>query len=73
MQQLKFQTQYTLAILDNYKHRAEVRAALASNKEWVDQYFGKILPMLTTQTNIGLISMENGSKEDIVYPDGQGI
>ena len=57
---------------DNYKHRAEVRASLANNQEWIDQYFGKILPMLTSQTNIGLISMDNGSKADIVYPDGQG-
>ena len=61
-----------LPISENYTHRAEVRASLASNQEWIDEYFSKLLPMLTSQTNVGLISMENGSKPDVIYPEGQG-
>ena len=61
-----------MPISENYTHRAEVRASLASNQEWIDEYFSKLLPMLTSQTNVGLISMENGSKPDVIYPEGQG-
>ena len=57
---------------DNYGHRSEVRKALATNKDWIDQYFGKILPMMSAQTNVGLISLYSGSKPDIIHPEGEG-
>ena len=59
-------------ILENYGHRLEVRKALASNQDWISQYFGKILPMMSGQTNVGLISMYRGGKPDLVHPEGQG-
>ena len=57
---------------DNYVHRSKVRAELAGNQECISQYFSKILPMMTTQTNIGLMSLDNGDQPDILYKDGPG-
>ncbi len=57
---------------DDYKHRAEVRKTLAGNQDWINQYFGKILPMMSGQTNVGLQSLHRPSKPDIVYPHEKG-
>lgn len=59
--------------LDNYLHRADVRKALASNQDWIEQYFGKILPMMSQQTNVGMESMVRPSKPDIFYPQNPGL
>ena len=59
-------------ILDNYAHRTEVRQALAGNQNWIDKYFGKILPMMVGQVNVGTVSMDRGFKPDVIHPDGQG-
>jgi len=58
---------------ENYGHRTEVRKSLASNQDWIDQYFGKILPMMSGQTNVGLISMNRPGKPDLIHPEGQGV
>ena len=60
-------------MIENYGHRTEVRKSLASNQDWIDQYFGKILPMMSGQTNVGLISMNRPGKPDLIHPEGQGI
>lgn len=36
---------------DSLEHRAEVRATLAGNQEWIQRYFAKILPMMSSQQN----------------------
>lgn len=36
---------------DSLEHRAQVRINLAGNKEWIDRYFSKILPMMSSQEN----------------------
>jgi hypothetical protein len=59
-------------LIENYGHRTEVRKSLASNQDWIDQYFGKILPMMSGQTNVGLISMNRPGKPDLIHPEGQG-
>ena len=59
-------------MIENYGHRTEVRKSLASNQDWIDQYFGKILPMMSGQTNVGLISMNRPGKPDLIHPEGQG-
>ena len=58
---------------DNYVHRASVRKELAGNQDWISQYFSKILPMMTTQTNVGMMSLDNGNQPDIVHPEGTGV
>ena len=58
---------------DNYVHRANVRKELAGNQDWISQYFSKILPMFTTQTNVGMMSLDNGDQPDIIHPEGQGV
>ena len=60
-------------LIENYGHRTEVRKSLASNQDWIDQYFGKILPMMSGQTNVGLISMNRPGKPDLLHPEGQGM
>ena len=60
------------SLIENYGHRTEVRKSLASNQDWIDQYFGKILPMMSGQTNVGLISMNRPGKPDLIHPEGQG-
>ena len=37
--------------LDSLEHRAQVRANLAGDKEWIERYFSKILPMMSSQEN----------------------
>ena len=59
-------------MIENYGHRTEIRKSLASNQDWIDQYFGKILPMMSGQTNVGLISMNRPGKPDLIHPEGQG-
>ncbi|XP_066576541.1 protein NipSnap homolog 3A isoform X2 [Amia ocellicauda] len=36
---------------DSYAHRAAVRAALAQDSQWVEQYISKAMPMLRSQDN----------------------
>ncbi|XP_056624974.1 protein NipSnap homolog 3A isoform X1 [Triplophysa dalaica] len=36
---------------DSYAQRASVRAALAQDSSWIDQYISKVMPMLTSQDN----------------------
>ncbi|KAI1887789.1 hypothetical protein AGOR_G00193980 [Albula goreensis] len=36
---------------DSYSQRAGVRAALAKDPEWIEQYISKAMPMLTSQDN----------------------
>lgn len=36
---------------DSYSQRATVRAALAKDSDWLEQYISKAIPMLTAQTN----------------------
>jgi len=36
---------------DSLEHRAQVRANLAGDKEWIERYFSKILPMMSSQEN----------------------
>ena len=70
----KKKTKYFCSIIsDNYKHRSEVRASLAANKDWINEYFGKITPMMTNQINVGLLSMEQESKPEVIYKEGQGL
>ena len=35
--------------LDNHGHRTAVRAALASDPNWISSYLSKILPMIAKQ------------------------
>lgn len=37
--------------VDSLEHRAQVRASLAGNSEWIKRYFGKILPWMSGQQN----------------------
>ena len=37
--------------IDSLEHRAQVRAGLAVNTEWISRYFAKILPWMTGQKN----------------------
>jgi len=37
--------------IDSLEHRAQVRAGLAVNTEWISRYFAKILPWMTGQQN----------------------
>ena len=36
---------------DSYSQRAGVRAALAQDPSWIEQYISKAMPMLTSQDN----------------------
>jgi len=36
---------------DSLEHRAQVRTNLAGDKEWIERYFSKILPMMSSQEN----------------------
>lgn len=38
-------------ILDSYAQRAAVRAALAQDANWMEQYISKAMPMLSSQDN----------------------
>lgn len=40
-----------LHILDSYAQRAAVRAALAQDPNWMEQYISKAMPMLSSQDN----------------------
>ena len=40
-----------LCITDSLEHRAQVRAQLAVNSEWIQRYFAKILPWMSGQQN----------------------
>lgn len=40
-----------LYILDSYAQRAAVRAALAQDPNWMEQYISKAMPMLSSQDN----------------------
>ena len=55
---------------DSYEHRAGVRAKLASDDDWISQYFGKILPWLLKQDNMTLSPLPNF--ETVVYPKNKG-
>ena len=57
--------------IDSYEHRAGVRAKLASDDDWISQYFGKILPWFQKQDNMTLKSLPNF--DDVVYPKSQGM
>jgi hypothetical protein len=70
----KFSILKLVVFLDSYVHRAEVRAALAGNQDWFSQYFGKILPMMQKQDNVGLTSISSGTPNvDVLHPEGKGI
>ena len=57
-------------ILDSYDHRAGVRAKLASDADWISQYFGKILPWFQKQDNMTLTALPN--MKTVVYPENKG-
>ena len=56
---------------DSYEHRAGVRAKLASDDDWISQYFGKILPWFQSQANMTLSTLPNFDK--VVYPENKGL
>jgi len=56
---------------DSYEHRAGVRAKLASDNDWISQYFGKILPWFQSQANMTLSTLPNFDK--VVYPENKGM
>ena len=47
--------------LDNHGHRTAVRAALASDPNWISSYLSKILPMIAKQVRDLGVSKRNGS------------
>ena len=57
--------------IDSYEHRAGVRAKLASDDNWISQYFGKILPWFQKQDNMTLKTLPNF--DDVIYPKSQGM
>ena len=57
-------------ILDSYDHRAGVRAKLASDADWISQYFGKILPWFQKQDNMTLTTLPN--MKNVIYPENKG-
>ena len=43
---------YKISNTDSLEHRAQVRAKLAGDTEWIHRYFSKILPWMSFQHNI---------------------
>ena len=58
--------------LDNFEHRASVRASLAKDDDWIGQYFGKIVSMFQWQENMTLSSLP-GRQTDVLHPEGKGL
>lgn len=54
-------------IIDSLEHRAQVRAGLAVNTDWIQRYFAKILPWMTGQQN-SVISVVPG----ITFSNSEG-
>lgn len=55
---------------DSLEHRAQVRASLATNSEWIQRYFAKILPWMSGQQNsvisvIPGIAISNSSEKGV--------
>lgn len=40
---------YGVCFTDSYAHRARVRAAVAADPQWQEQFISKVLPMLVSQ------------------------
>jgi len=56
---------------DSLAHRAEVRAALGKDPEWIGQYVSKLLPCLESQVNKVCVSTEGVGIEKILQGNGQ--
>lgn len=54
---------------DSLSHRAEVRAALGKDPEWISQYVSKLLPCLESQVNQVCIATPGVSAHGILAPE----
>ena len=56
---------------ESLAHRAEVRAALGKDPEWINQYVSKLLPCLASQVNKVCVGTESVSIEKILQANEQ--